>query len=340
MQPIIIHRSALRPKPLDIIDAYLSLSERQSLSIGIYIGGQCYVLGLNENEAVLSYDIGSISKTLTGHLILKLREGGLLDLSAPVSDYLELKQGHYPSLYQLMTHTAGYGHLTPLEITLPRLMRHRYACRNPYEGAGGEAVLRALERRRGDRAGCYHYSDFPYAILALVAEAVAGRPFADQMEDFITSDLGLSHTQLVRGSGLPPAMLGRQSVPYWVWDRRSPYIAAGGICSNLHDMLRYITLQAESTEAYITGGHDICPESFPKSGHIGTTLCWHTYKNSGQLWHVGGVGTFRSSLIVNRRRGLGVAVLGNSKGVSSANVHYLAKMIYSELKLKKVQIHS
>lgn len=49
-----------------------------------------------------------------------------------------------------------------------------------------------------------------------------------------------------------------------------------------------------------------------------------------------GVGTFRSSIILNRPRKIGVVVLGNSKGRASANVHYLAKMLYSEMKIKKI----
>ncbi len=338
MEPRIIHRSSLRKKPLDVIDKYLALSDRQSISVGIYINGSSYIIDFNQNEAELSYDIGSLSKTITGHLILKLANQGLIDLYAPVSRYIHLKSGKYPSIYQLMTHTAGYSHLTPPEITLPMLMRHRYSFRNPYEKTGRKDVIKALERRRNCKTGGYHYSDFPFAILATVAENVTGTEFSQIIENFIISDLGLSNTHIIRSTTLPCAMCGKRSIPYWIWNKDNPYIAAGGITSNIYDMLKYITLQAESSQEYITEGHKICPESFSEKGNVGTCLCWHTYKNSDQLWHVGGVGTFRSSLIVNKHRRIGVAVLGNSKGVSSANVHYIAKMLYSELKLKKIRI--
>lgn len=65
---------------------------------------------------------------------------------------------------------------------------------------------------------------------------------------------------------------------------------------------------------------------------------WHTYKKSNQLWHVGGVGTFRTSVILNKQLRIGVAVLGNAKGKSSANAHYIAKMLYSELKSNKIDL--
>ena len=65
---------------------------------------------------------------------------------------------------------------------------------------------------------------------------------------------------------------------------------------------------------------------------------WHTYKKSNQLWHVGGVGTFRSSIILNKKLKLGVAVLGNAKGRATANCHYIAKMLCSELKNKRIKL--
>ncbi len=339
MTPIIIPKSVLREKLLNTVNKYLALSNEQSISVGIYINGLPCIIDFNENESELSYDIGSLSKTLTGHLILKLVNEGRIDLYAPVSSYIDLKKGNYPTIYQLMTHTAGYGHITPFEITLPMLLRHRYSSRNPYESTRRENVIKALERRRNNKPCGYSYSDFPFAVLALVAENVTGVDFSRLMEEFIINDLALSDTHIIRSSALPRAIRGKSSIPYWVWNRENPYIAAGGISSNIYDMLKYISLQIEGEEKYITDGHTPCPESFSKNENIGTRLCWHTYKNSNQLWHVGGVGTFRSSLIINRERKIAVAVLGNSKGVRTANVHYIAKMLYSELKIKKIRVN-
>lgn len=101
-------------------------------------------------------------------------------------------------------------------------------------------------------------------------------------------------------------------------------------------MLNYIAVQVESGEPYIRGAHRLCRESVSERSDVVTCIGWHSYKKSNQLWHVGGVGTFRSSIIINRPRKIGVVVLGNSKGKASANVHYLAKMLYSELKIKKI----
>ncbi len=337
MDAIMLPKSAFRKKLLDRIEQYLSLSDKQTLSVGLYIHGQEYVVGLNEAEEVLSYDIGSVSKTLTAHLILKLAEQGLVELDRPVSAYIELKKGSYPTIYELLTHTAGYGHQTPLEITMPMLLSHRYSHRNPYEKANRAMVLRALNRRnRKKKTYHYGYSDFSYAILAIVAERVAHEPFDRLMEKLLRDDLQLQNTFLTRSNSVPSAVCRGREIPYWHWERENPYIAAGGMVSNIFDMLKYVRLQIESDNGYIVKAHAVCENSFPKGRNIGTCLGWHTYRNSDQLWHVGGVSTFRTSLIANKRRGYGVAVCGNAKGVNSANVHYIAKMLYSEMKLKKI----
>ncbi|MBQ9801960.1 MAG: beta-lactamase family protein [Clostridia bacterium] len=339
-----LDRDALRPKVLACIDNYLSISDNYSLTIGMYREGQLYVWGEGANMLELQYDIGSISKTVTAHLILDLVERGVLALEASVDRYLSLPEGGYPTVYELLTHTAGYGHLTPLEITLPALMRHGYAKRNIYEACTAETVLKCLARRKRCGNGAkkrkkqYGYSDFAYAVLAVVAERVTKRPFADLIEDFVQGRLGMTGTvvQADPKTRVPCAVSHDRVLPFWKWRRENPYVAGGGLVSNVEDMLRYLSRQIEDTDPCIAGAHRLCEASLSAGKNEAMCIGWHTYKKSNQLWHVGGVGTFRSSVIFNKKSKFGVVVLGNAKGVASANVHYLAKMLYSEFKIKKI----
>ncbi len=330
--------SALRPKVIRSIDQYLSLSERQSLTIGFYRDGDLFVMGNAEDPTALFYDIGSISKTMTAHLILSLAQSDRIDLYKSVSDYLDLPPGRYPTIYELLTHSAGYGHLTPIEITVPALLRHGYARRNIYENCTSQTVLECLKRRRNKKVRDYSYSDFSYAVLAVVAEKVTGRSFAELFERFVREDLKMKDTVITAfaHSRQPPSALGKRTVGFWKWKPDNPYIAGGGLVSNIRDMLTYIALQIESDVPYITAAHTISERSALSDKKLAACMGWHTYKKSNQLWHVGGVGTFRSSVILNKKRKIGVVVLGNSKGVASANVHYLAKMLYSEMKIHKI----
>lgn len=340
MNPTILSRQAFRKKVLDCCDKYLAMSEWNKLSVGIYCRGKTYVFGNDKEFLHFKYDMGSISKTLCAHLILSLCEQGLVEPDKTVDAYIPLKKGRYPTIYELLTHTAGYRHLTPMEITVPRLLFHPYAKYNVYQHCHGKRVVKCLERRNGHKprkANGFSYSDFPYAVLALVAQAVTKTQFAPLFEGFIQNQVGMKET--VVGSHATrniPSVLSGKRIPHWVWHEDNPYLASGGVVTTIGDMLKYIAFEIESNEPFVTKAHALCERSV--SGRRKEAMCigWHTYKDSDQLWHVGGVGTFRSSVVINRKRGLGVVVLGNSKGLASANVHYLAKMLYSELKIKKI----
>lgn len=334
----ILSTDALRPKVIHSIHKYLALSENQSLTVGFYRGGRWYAFGDASDPTNSLYDIGSISKTVTAHLVLHLAEQGKLALDRSVSEYIALPKGDYPTLYALLTHTAGYGHLTPAEITVPALLRHGYARRNIYEKCTSATVLRCLGRRKRKKECRYSYSDFPYAILAVACESVTGKPFSVLVEDFVQNELGMKNTAIAVPEDLrePKSAYGKRVIDFWKWKNDNPYIAAGGLVSNVTDMLTYISHQIESDKGYIRAAHRICESSVSLKRNLACCIGWHTYKKSNQLWHVGGVGTFRSSIVVNRARRIGVVVLGNSKGVASANVHYLAKMLYSEMKIKKI----
>ena len=341
MDIISLNYNDLRFKTAEKIKSYLALSDNNRLTVGLYCKGKLYVFGNPEEENRFRYDIGSVSKTVTAHLILKLYGEGELNINYTADRYLPLKKGKYPTLYQLLTHTAGYHHLTPIEVTLPHLIIGGYARKNPYEDCTVKTVIKSLERRRFLKPReRYGYSDFASAILAAVAETVTNRSFSEFFEEFIQKDLGLINTTIEADSErrTPPATKGKRILPFWVWKKDNPYIAGGGMVSNIEDMLRYVALQIESEEPYIASAHNVCERSVLKNDNHLMCIGWHTYKCSNQLLHVGGVGTFRTSIILNKKRKLGVVVLGNAKGKATANSHYIAKMLYSELKNKRIRL--
>ena len=334
----LLNEDAFRPKVRACIDRYLSLSDKYALTLGLYHCGELYAFGSAPDTLSFEYDIGSVSKTVTAHLILHLQELGLLNINKSVSCYLDLPSEDYPTVYELLTHTAGYGHLTPVEITLPSLIGHGYARKNVYESCTCKEVMRSLKVRKRKRNAKYGYSDFAYAILALIAERVTHTPFAELLENFLINELDMKHTVIEADptSRRPRSAIGKQTVDFWKWHRDNPYIAGGGLVSNIEDMLKYVSMQIESSAPFINKAHTLCTASLSNGKNEAMCIGWHTYKKSNQLWHVGGVGTFRSSVIFNKCRSIGVVVLGNAKGISSANVHYLAKMLYSEIKINKI----
>ena len=325
-------------KANETINEYLSMWDTNKLAIGVvFPNGERDFYVSKGAQLNTPFDIGSISKTFTAALILKLVSEGKISLDAYVDEYIDLPKGRYPKISQLLTHTAGCRYLTPIEITLPTLLKKSYQKANPYRHASEKTVIKCLSRRRHCKENYhYSYSDFPYAVLAIVASRVTGEPFPNLLENMIENDFGFLKTQIARRNNREISYYKGHEIPSWDWELSNPYISGGGIVSNIVDMTEYASLQLKEELSYVRLSHKLWENSFQKHSNVGTCLGWHTYKKSNQLWHVGGVGTYRSSVIFNVKRRIAIVVLGNSKGKKSANVHYLAKLLYSDIQRKKL----
>jgi D-alanyl-D-alanine carboxypeptidase len=138
--------------------------------------------------------IGSITKTYVAALTLMAADDGLIELDAPMSDYLDaqvmayLPRGLDPTVRQLLNHTSGvpdyYGvrfyfwdWLDRGPLTTERVLN---AIRGKAAtGAPGERVL---------------YSNTNYHLIALMLESVHGEPLETLLRERIFSPLGLEQT--------------------------------------------------------------------------------------------------------------------------------------------------
>lgn len=60
-------------------------------------------------------------------------------------------------------------------------------------------------------------------------------------------NLGLTNTKISDGQG--------DLSNYWDWNENDGYLSAGGITSNIGDMLRYARFQLDGTPSYLIGTH-------------------------------------------------------------------------------------
>ncbi|MGH3358191.1 MAG: serine hydrolase domain-containing protein [Nocardioidaceae bacterium] len=147
---------------------------------GVHVGPT----GRSRPDADTQYRIGSITKTLTAALILKLRDAGSLDLADRVDAHVP--EGPFPdaTLRDLLAHRAG----VPAEPAGPWWERSRGGTYEELVRANANAgrVLPAAER--------YHYSNTAFAVLARVAEKRHGQPWMDAVRQRLLSPLGMSRT--------------------------------------------------------------------------------------------------------------------------------------------------
>ena len=138
-----------------------------------------------------AFAIASASKTFTAAAILALVEEGRIGLDDPVAPHLpDLPIDLDPriTVRQLLDHTSGiFDFFLQRKIDAALLERKSRAwdvvetlgyVRKPYFLPG-----------KG-----WHYSNTNYLILGLLAEAIDGRPIADQIRDRFLEPLGLDHT--------------------------------------------------------------------------------------------------------------------------------------------------
>lgn len=126
-----------------------------------------------------TFQIGSISKSFTGLVLMQLAEQGKVDLAAPVTDYLPwfaVRSRFEPiALRHLLHHTSG---LIAGSDALPDALAQAYS-------------LRATET--GSAPGSFfHYSNVGYALLGLVIERVTGRTLEDVTTETLLGPLGMA----------------------------------------------------------------------------------------------------------------------------------------------------
>jgi D-alanyl-D-alanine carboxypeptidase len=136
-----------------------------------------------------AFALASVSKTYTAALILALADEGKLDLDARVSRLLpKVRFTGRATVRQLLNHTSG----------LPDFFLNGKIDRALFGDRSREWTERDAFRYVGKpifTAGKgWYYSNTNYALLGMIAEAVEGRPLAEQLRTRFLDPLGLDHT--------------------------------------------------------------------------------------------------------------------------------------------------
>ncbi|MFC4587636.1 serine hydrolase domain-containing protein [Sphaerisporangium corydalis] len=130
------------------------------------------------------YRIGSITKTLVGVQVMRLRDEGLLDLNDPLSKHLAGTPVGDATIAQLLSHTAGLTAEPP----------GPWWERTP--GVGIDALAGALDggtaRHRPGRR--FHYSNLGFALLGELVARHRGVPWPQAVRSEIIEPLGLNDT--------------------------------------------------------------------------------------------------------------------------------------------------
>ncbi|WP_328972103.1 serine hydrolase domain-containing protein [Streptomyces sp. NBC_00239] len=270
-----------------------------------------------------AFEIGSVTKPLTGMLLAVLAEEGAVALDQPVA---ELLPGHAfadgaaarVTLAELASHRAGLPRLHPRSV-LRTLWANRTVRRggNPYRGMETEEFLRrATATPLTAERGTFGYSNLGMALLGHALAARTGTPggYRGLLEERLLTPLGMSGTMacaeergLPRRPAWPHTRAGRPVRP-WLAPGYAP--AGVGVWSTAHDLALLLRAVAAGTAP---GSAASRPE-FEAAGAGRVGLGWFTTAGDGHefTWHNGAAGGSRSFVGLDRRTGRAVAVLSNT----------------------------
>ncbi|GAA1245660.1 serine hydrolase domain-containing protein [Kitasatospora nipponensis] len=135
----------------------------------------------------VQYRIGSITKTFTAVMVLRLRDEGLLDLADPLEQHLPGTAAGRASIRELLSHAAGLSSETPgpwwertpgsLRPELTDLLEEQ-----PFRHPAGER---------------FHYSNPGYALLGALVERLRGEPWGEVLRTEVLEPLGMTRTTLL-----------------------------------------------------------------------------------------------------------------------------------------------
>ncbi|HQO72087.1 MAG: beta-lactamase family protein [Tissierellia bacterium] len=248
-----IMRNLRAHAPLDEFKAHMD--ERIPALMKLYGIPGCNIALVKDNEVVWTEGYGyadvsnrraltvdtpmsvqSITKSVTAWGVMRLWEKGLIDVDAPVSQYL--KSWQFPltdyriekiTVRQLLSHTAGMplGDFTNIYSPGEAMPSNR-------DVMSGEAVL-----MREPGTG-FSYSNTGYNLLEILIEDVTGQSFSDYIRREVLLPLGMESAVFDIDKAVTPYPptgynLKGEPVPVYLY----PSKASGGLFATAHDIARF-----------------------------------------------------------------------------------------------------
>ncbi|MCC3764673.1 beta-lactamase family protein [Glycomyces sp. TRM65418] len=261
-------------------------------------------------DAEADFEIGSISKGVTGLLYVDAIERGEVTPETALGDLLPLKDvpvGRV-TLGALSVHRSGLPSLPAAAQPYRRSFAVWRHGANPY----GEDLGQLLEQARTVKPGRPRprYANFGFELLGHALAAAAHTTYVELLRTRIAEPLGLDPWYVpATADELRPGALrgvssrGRPREP-WTGEAIAP---AGGIRASIGSTARLVRALLDGTAPGIAALDPVA--RFGAGFRIGAAWITSGAKGRAITWHNGGTGGFRSWLGLDREAGVGVVIL-------------------------------
>ncbi|OEK05528.1 hypothetical protein BFP71_09680 [Roseivirga misakiensis] len=314
---------------------FLKSKNINSVSIGIYYQGETVTNHLGElykgegntpNDQTI-YEIGSVTKTLTGYLMAKAVLDGKINLEDDIRKYLN---GDYPNLaYEseaitirhLLTHTAGLPLFLPepANVIFQKLQKdvpqEYYKIEKEYTKDQFFTDLRKLEitAKPGTK---YSYSNSGVELVGYILESIYEKDLDTLLEEHILNRYGMTDTAIK----LDESKKERLAQGYWLDNKTlSPnqlntlWAAGSGLKMTMADMMRYAKAQLDDSDPVIVKSHEplFAQNSASKMGYL-----WQMRldKHGKYFNHHGGTTGMQNWLFIFPKYDLVISIITNQSG--------------------------
>lgn len=241
------------------------------------------------------FSLASVTKPMTATAVMRLVERGLVDLDAPISDYLEVPldgdvQG--ATVRRTLDHTAG----------LP-LHYHFFYADEPFAPPPFAETIRRYGKTFW-APGRYLYSNLGYGLLDHLVERVSGLSYARFMDEEVFRPLGMAQASIGPGEGSPVPHGKGFAYPFYTFD----HPGASAAFASVEDLLAFGRFHLDATPLY-RSMHEPSAVTGPGRGY---GLGWGIDAR-GFVEHLGGMGGVRSLLRLVPALDLVIALVANGE---------------------------
>jgi D-alanyl-D-alanine carboxypeptidase len=254
---------------------------------------------------------GSITKSFTAALAVRLARRGLIELDAPVTDVLpELALAPEVTVRTLLDHTSGITDPDANEL----VARFRA---DPAHRFSTEELIGFAQLPTTGPVGEFRYANANYHLVGALIERVTGRDFADVLRSEILDVAGLEHTYLVGSEPVPePVVPGNADldgdgtedsladVPYLAVD--SYGWAAGAIATTPADLVAVARAVFDGTLLDDEGVAELTDRT-----HDGQRPLGLVQVDAATWAHNGGAPGYRAAYLHHADRGVTTALFTN-----------------------------
>jgi len=281
------------------------------VAVGVYDHGDTSFLTYGVAKPDSLFEIGSITKTFTGLILSEMVLENKVALDTPVRELLPpdtvaKPDGPEITLLDLATHHSGM-------VRMPNNF-HPADPANPYADYTNKDLYAFIAKNgvalKPDAK--FLYSNVGMGLLGQALANKSGKPYSDLLQQRVLTPLHMGHTFILLPAAEQPNLLtaynaANKPVSRWDLDAFAP---AGGIRSDVRDMLKYVTAQLHPPPTLaepIAFEHKIRADA--DGGKI--AINWFLSPEGDIYNHNGGTGGFTTYAFFNTQHDIAGIVLVN-----------------------------